>query len=837
MVFFATIRKPHRGPSTPFSPKERTSGNLLAEGARELGKEKLPAEELSQEGGEPRCRPEAETIAGAPSEVAGSAPWGSSGISAPDLISHYRIVRKLGEGGMGVVYAAHDERLDRPVAIKFIRETRESHEARTRFCQEARALARVNHPRICQIFDFDEYGGSLFLVLELLQGRSLEDRLKSGALSFEETLRIGREILEALEGLHSLDIVHRDLKPSNVFLTPHGVKLLDFGLAQFAARSFSSDEDGAITATHLTAPGAIVGTPNYMAPEQVDGQRAGPTADLFAAACVIYEMAGGRRAFEGTSAIDVLYHVKHDAPPPLVGSPAISAVYNVISRALEKRPEDRYQSAREMLEALRSVDFPGGSGPQAPRTPVKRFIALPFRVLRPDNDTDFLAYSLPEAISNSLCSIDSLIVRSSVVAARFDGSDPKKVAVEAAVDVMLTGTLLRVGDQFRVTSQLVEAPSGALIWSDSGQFALGDIFQLQDSMASRIVQSLLGQLGDGERDALRRDVPANAKAYEYYLRANEIVQHRTTENVRIACDLYLRCLRADPSYAPAWARLGRAYRLLEKSGEASEENLHRADAAYRRAFALNPDLSIAHNLYTSVEADLGQAPHALVRLLQRARARRNDPELFAGLVQSCRYCGELRASLVAGRRAANLDPHTLTSISHTYFLLGEYQRTLDEGLPPERAFYLDAAALASSGREEEALYRLREREKTRAGGPQLLMRSLRALLEGDRAAAARAADERLASGVRDPESLFYVARHLVRLDEPDRAIDVLSTVIDQNFICDFSLAHDPWLDPLRAHPRYAHLTDKAAKRRREAHAAFVQAGGELLLAADALTAP
>jgi eukaryotic-like serine/threonine-protein kinase len=748
----------------------------------------LIAASISAGAGEPRRGPETESIVGTPSEIAGSTQLGSSGISAPDRISHYRIVRKLGEGGMGIVYAAHDERLDRPVAIKIIRETRESREARTRFRQEARALARINHPRICQIFDFDEHAGVLFLVLELLEGRSLEDRLKAGEISFEEALRIAHEILEALAALHRLNIVHRDLKPSNVFLTPDGVKLLDFGLAQFVARPFSAEVEGASTTTLLTVPGAVAGTPNYMAPEQVDGLRAGPTADLFAAACVIYEMVGNRRAFEGTSAIDVLYHVKHGEPPALGGSPAISAVYDVIARAIEKRPEDRYQSAPEMLEALRSVELAGGSEPPARSTPARRFIALPFRVLRRDDDTEFLAHSLPEAISNSLSGIDSLIVRSSLVAARLEGSDPKKVAAEANVDVILTGTLLRSGDQLRVTSQLVAAPSGALIWSDSAQFTLMEIFQLQDSLTHRIVQSLAGQLTDRERDALRRDVPANAKAYEYYLRANQILRHRTMENTNVACDLYLQCVREDPSYAPAWARLGRVYRLLEKFGEASEQNIHRADAAYRRAFALNPDLTMAHNFYTSIEADLGQAPQAMVRLLERATLKRNDPELFAGLVQSCRYCGELRASLVADQRATRLDPHTSTSVLHTYFLLGEYQRTVD-GTPPERGFYLDAAALASLGQEGEALNRLREREKARVGGLQVMMRSLRALLEGDRAGAALAANEHTASGMRDPESLFYVARHLARLGEPGRAIEVLSTVIDQNFICDFALKH------------------------------------------------
>jgi len=817
------------------NPAERRA--FLAEACH--GDEELRSEvdllmNSSASGGWTRRSPVPETTAGMLNKIPGSGQLGSPAVAIPSQISHYRIVTKIGEGGMGVVYVAHDERLDRSVAIKMIRETSESREAKSRFWQEARSLARINHPRICQIFEVAEEAGIPFLVLELLEGRSLEDRLKSGPLPFDETLRITREILEALEALHNLNIIHRDLKPSNVFLTPHGVKLLDFGLARFEVTLLAQDVDSSPTATLLTAPRSIVGTPYYMAPEQVDGWSAGPAADLFAAGCVLYEMAAGRRAFEGASAIDVLYRVKHSQPPWLSGSPAISALYSVIRRSIEKRPEDRYRSAKEMMEALPSAGLAGGPAPQVRSTHGTRFIALPFRVLRADNDTDFLAYSLPDAISNSLSGIDALIVRSSLVAARFEGLDAKKIGVEADVDVILTGTMLRVGEQLRVSSQLVEAPSGALIWSDSGQFALGDIFQLQDNLTKRIAQSLVGSLTDRERSTFQRDVPANAKAYECYLRANQILQHRTTENAKLACNLLLQCLQEDPSYAPAWARLGRVYRLLEKFDEDSEDNLERADAAYRRAFALNPDLSTAHNLYTYIETDMGRAPIAMVRLLERARLKRNDPELFAGLVQSCRYCGELRASLIAHQRAISLDPSASTSIPHTYFLLCDFQKVLDE-VPPERGFYLDAIALASAGQEEEALRRLREREKRGAGGPQLMMRSLRALLEGDRAGAVLAIEEQEASGVKDPESLFYTARHMARINERDRAVDILFRAIDQNFVCDFSLAHDPWLSSLRSHPRYGDLLHKAAERRREAHTAFVEAGGELLLRSDSLT--
>jgi serine/threonine protein kinase len=743
-----------------------------------------------------------------------------------DRISHYRINRKIGEGGMGVVYAAHDERLGRPVAIKTIRGACDSLEARSRFWREARALARINHPHICQIFEVAEEAGILYLVLEYLEGCSLEDRLHSGRMAVEDALEVAQQILAALDALHNLNIIHRDLKPSNIFLTPGGVKLLDFGLARCFENSRIDEIEGAPTATHITKSGALVGTPQYMAPEQINGESVGPFTDLFAAACVIYHMIAGRRAFDADSSIDVLHAVLHDEPPRLAGTPAVSALGAIIARAIEKRPQDRFSSAKEMANALRAIQ-PSGESVHIQSKGVSRFIAMPFRLLRNDDDAAFLAYSLPDAITNSLSGIDSLIVRSSVVAMRFEGNAPdlKRIAKEADVNVVLTGTLLRAGEQLRASCQLIEAPSGDVIWSDMAQFSMADIFQLQDNLTNHIVQSLLLPLTERERKTLKHDVPGSPSAYELYLRANRVVLHRNVENMKLGRDLYLQCVEQDASYAPAWARLGRCYRFIEKFGEETKENFQLADAAYRRAFALNPDLAVAHNFYTTIQADLGQAPEAMARLLARARFKRHDPELFAGLVQACRYCGELQASIAAHERAKRLDPNIATSISHTHFLLCAYQKILAGG------YYLDAAAMASLGREEGTVALLREREKTSrsAGAIGAMMQSLRALLEGDRILALRYVDEIEAGGMKDPESLFYTARHLARLNEHDRAVDMLLKVIDQNFICDFSLAHDPWLSPLRSHPRFELLSCRASERRREAHDVFVASGGEQLL--------
>ena len=633
-----------------------------------------------------------------------------------ETIGHYRIRRKIGEGGMGVVYEGWDERLERAVAIKTIRETNESSDARKRLWREARSLARVNHPRVCQVFDVLEDGDALVLILELLEGQSLADRLARSTISTSDAVGIERQILEALQALHDLGIVHRDLKPSNAFLTQHGVKLLDFGLARSADTATASAMDQTVTATIVTAAGVIVGTPQYMAPEQASGHPAGPAVDIFAAGCILYEMLTGKQPFAGDSFVDVLYAVLHHDPPPLSGSPEIEALDQLIRRAMAKRPENRFSSPREMLDAVNAVSLSGSTTTASPARTVTRLIALPFRMLKKDTETDFLAYSLPDAISSSLSGIDSLIVRSSQMGSVFEGlADPKRVAVEADVDAMLTGTLLRAGDRIRLTCQLVEAPCGTVIWSDTATSSIQDLFKIQDELCDGIVQSLRLPLNDRERSIFRRDVPSSPRAFEYYLRANQMAAKKTLDDMRLARDMYLQCVDEGPDYAPAWARLGRAYRFIEKFGDDYEGDLKRADGAFNHAFALNPDLAIAHNLYTPIECDQGRAQDAMLRLLARARLRRNDPDLFAGLVQACRYCDELEASVAAHHRGRHLDPHLVTSAEHTYFLLGDYSKTLD-CYAKKSGYYLDCAALVALGENQTALSRLRERDRPGGAG-------------------------------------------------------------------------------------------------------------------------
>ena len=306
-----------------------------------------------------------------------------------------------------------------------------------------------------------------------------------------------------------------------------------------------------------------------------------------------------------------------------------------------------------------------------------RLIALPFRVLRPDAETDFLAFSLPDAITTSLTGTRNLLVRSSAAAARFDPQAPdlRRLAADADVDLALMGTILRAGAQLRATAQLVEAPAGTVVWSHSSQHPLQDVFALQDELVGGIVASLSQSLGEPDSRAVRRDVPRNADAYELYLRGNELA--RDWDRIAEARDVYQRCTELDSGFAPAWAGLGRCHRVHRQVPRGWPARPPRPSDRFQRAQSLNPDLPLLHKYYAQLECDAGRAVDAMQRLLRRAQVA-VDPEHFAGLVHACRYAGLLDASVAAHDEARRLDPTIQTSVLNTYSLQCDYERIVRE---------------------------------------------------------------------------------------------------------------------------------------------------------------
>ena len=737
----------------------------------------------------------------------------------PERIGRYRIEGVLGSGGMGVVYAARDASLGRVVALKTIAAAAVSDaQAQKRFWREARAAASVNHPNVCQIYEVGEADGTPFIAMEMLEGEPLSARIARGPLPVREAIAVAVGVLGALSALHRKDVVHRDLKPSNVFLTPHGVKVLDFGLAREA------DADDGHTGSLLTRPGTIMGTPRYMAPEQLRGEDADARADLFALAAILFEMLTGKPAFGGRTAAEVFHATLHEQPPALAGSPCVAAVDLVVRRALSKQPEDRPPAADAMAEELKRASALEDSGPAPRARAMTRFLALPFRMLRPDPDTEFLASTVPEAVAAALGAVESLVVRSSLVAARYVGAEPdlRRIAEEAEVDVVLTGTLMRAGDQIRVATQLVEAPGGTLVWSHAAVVALKDVFQLQDDLTTRIVDGLAIPLTAREQRRLHGDVPATPAAYEYYLRANKLAADTSAWD--LARDLYEKCVQEDPRFAPGWARLGRACRLVAKyHGRDVFANLGRSESAFRRALELNPDLPVAHHLYTHFEVEAGRATAAMQRLITRLRAGSADPELYGGLVTATRYCGLLDASVAADRHARRLDPAARNSVPYTHWLRGEYDLAIERESqsPPYMRYY----ALVEMGRTEEARSLLRG--TTLPVGGRVTAVYVEAL-EGNAEGVREGARRLIAEGFRDPEGLFFAARALAKVGAREESLALLDQIVHGYFVPDV-LERDAWFAPLRADPRLRGLVEVARAGHEAAARAYRDAGGPQLL--------
>jgi serine/threonine protein kinase/tetratricopeptide (TPR) repeat protein len=744
-------------------------------------------------------------------------------LASGERLGHYEVISLIGTGGMGEVYRARDPRLGRDVAVKTLRSA--GADARARLWREARAAASVSHPSVCQIHDVGETSDNIYIVMELLQGEPLAHRLKDGPIAVDEAITAALGILGALTALHSRDIVHRDLKPSNVFLTDTGVKLLDFGLAR--SRQALSEAELAITQA-----GTIVGTPRYMAPEQWADGPPDPRSDVFTTGSLLFEMLTGSPAFGGTDLVQVYHNIMSSHPPPLAGSAVTAAVDVVIHRALEKRPEDRYPSAEAMAQALRSAVTLVSSGTQQTQAPVRattRLIALPFRMLRPDPDLDFLSFSLPDAVVSSLAGLESLVVRSTLAGAKYAGADTidlNAIANELGVDAVLTGTLLRAGDQVRVSAQLIEAASGTMRWSKTVQMTMRDLFEVQDQLARAIVESLSIPLSSGEKRRLAHDLPASARAYEFYLRANQVGHDPTM--LSVAGELYRSALAEDPHYAPAWAKLGRVYRVLAKYGaDDATENLKRADEAFQRALQLKPDLSIAHNLYTNFEVEsLGRAKEAMARLLARASSH-SDPEIFTGLVIACRFCGLLDASLAADRQARRLDPAVRTSVMYTHFMLGDWDRAMASDTDTLK--WVTNWTLPLLGRQDEAIAAYRELESRPLPGTiRDLMRACRLVLEGKKEESYTIAQTFFYKHF-DPEGLYFTARVLARLGEPEASLDLLDRIIEQGFSCSAIMLRDPWMDSIRGRSRFSDVVRRADARTREADAEFRRLDGERIL--------
>ncbi len=766
------------------------------------------------------------TVLQAPAvEVAGPDNDPSPPESAPTHIGHYRVLEKLGEGGMGVVYVAEDERLGRRVALKVLRANSTDPNARMRLVREARVAAGMSHPLICQVYELGEWNGQPFIAMELIDGEPLSARLARGPLSPIDALRIALSIVEALGALHGRGIIHRDLKPSNVFVTASGIKVLDFGLARPLDTPLGEAE------TALTHVGAFVGTPQYAAPEQLSGLPVDVRADLFSAGVVLFEMLAGRPPFSGATLAALVHAVLYDMPPVLTGSPAVTAVDRVLHRALAKKPDERYPTAEALSSDLKAVLSVIDTGQVVEARPILRLAVLPFRLLKPDADVDYLGLSLADALVSTLLGFESLVVRSSLKSARYANTVPdlNAIAVDLAVDVVLTGSILRVADRVRVSVELVAVPSGDIWWSQTTHVPLDSVLDLHDEIAHRVIASLPLTGKDQARRPQGR--AGNGKAFDLYLHGMRL--RGETISWRRAHSFFDQCIALDPEFAPAWAERGRLDRLLGKYEDPAL--LPRAESAFGRALELDPENGAALYYYAQLETDLGRLDAALSRLLQRVRQRRAEPHIYAALGHACRYGGLLEESAAAHLQAHRLDPNVQTSAHHTFYAQGDYARAFEEAYKSSDPF--EARVLGAMGRSTEALAAARSEESRFAAVP--LMRAfstaLRAAFEGRQEEGLAVLRPFESPGFADGEGLFYLAEIYTSLGSPELAQVMLSRAVDAGYLCLPAYEGNVYLARLRGTPFWQSLIGRVGSKRQIVVEEFARAGGRSLLGLETRT--
>lgn len=730
---------------------------------------------------------------------------------------------------MGVVYAAHDDALQRDVAIKLLR-TEVGGRSSAALLREARAAARVTHPNVCTIYEVGEHEGTPFLVMELLDGETVADRLARGSLGPFEACAILIPALDALDALHHEGLVHLDIKPANVFMTSRGVKLVDFGLA----RGTAANDPGATN----SSAGLLAGTPSYMAPEQVRGEAVDARTDIFAAGVLLFELVTGERPFRGTTFVEILQAVMTEHPPSLAGSAPLVAIDRVLQRALAKEPSARFPTAAQMAAELRRVtELPRDeASPQLTR--MKRVAVLPFRLLRPDRDVEFLRLGLADAVGTSLARLENVIVRSALAlpADVAESADVQRAGAELDADAVLTGTILHSGGRVRVSAQLIEVGTGHAKWSEQIDGTLDDLFALQDSLVSTMVSSLLAK----KRARDSAEVPRSEVAYKLYLQANQLAAQ--TKTWMAARELYRDSAAADERFAPAWAGLGRLERVLAKyqvDGADVERGYRVAEEALGKALALSPGLPQAHFYYAQLEADTGRTEAALSRLLRRLQIRQTEPEIYAGLVQVCRYCGLLDASVAAHGSATALDPGIRTSIGLTRLARFEYDLAL-QSASGEMDDGIRGYIYLAMGRHEEALQLARRAVApiSQSDNTEPMREAIRLYLEDRRDEAIIAlhaatgidpANDTVWPNFPDGEDSVGLAQMYARLGRDDLALLGFCAGVEKGYFCVSQFERNALFDPIRREPAFQNAMTLARSRHQRAVEIFAEEGGPGLL--------
>jgi len=726
----------------------------------------------------------------------------------------YRIEREIGRGGMAVVHLADDLRHRRKVAIKFIQPELAQAVGAARFLREIEIAAQLTHPHIVPLFDSGEIDGRLFYVMPFVEGETLRQKLdRQRQLPVQEALSIARQVASALEYAHARNVVHRDIKPENILLYEGEALVADFGIALAVS---------AATSSRITGTGLVVGTPEYMSPEQALDEGIDARSDQYSLACVLYEMLAGEAPYSGASPYSILSKRLVDPVPSVrrLRSTVPVIVDRALVRALAKVPADRFSSAGAFGSelALASMTPATGSAAVAERPRARSVAVLPFRNLSADPENEYFADGITEDVIAHLSKIRALTVisRSSVMQFKQRSGSMRDISTALGATTLLDGSVRRAGDRVRIVAQLVDGASDRQVWAETYDRRLDDIFAIQTDVALQIASSLEAELSTDERDRVARPPTDDLQAYQLFLQGRQSFARYTPDSMRRAIALFDRAVARDPNFALAYALIGMAHVELAEAGAMAPDDAYaRASVALERALQLDPELSAAHvasaHFKMTRQFDWSGAEREFRRALELSPSDADAFDLYGRL---CMALGRLDDSLALLRHAQQLDPLSHDNdINTTLLRAGRYEEARERGRVAVEVNAENARTRATlgwanilTGRVQEGVADL-EHAVALAPGNTLWFGQLGEAyaIAGEEAKARdilQQLEERAKTSFVSPYHLAYVYTGLGQLDA---AIDLLEQAVAARTGPTYGIKGSILFLPLQQHPRFVAL--------------------------------